>query len=124
RLDAGELRLSLGRIARLADTYPGHLADPSAAWAEGDEELLAEAASRGLVRRGAVPSLRSGANVLLVARSEVRASAASQVSVRPAEPLRRALTARGARVRHVDVAEADGDRAGSLTGVDALVYAS
>ncbi|HZW27385.1 MAG TPA: beta-N-acetylhexosaminidase [Trueperaceae bacterium] len=124
RLDRGEVAGSLVRLANLAYRFPGGPADPDAAWREGDEELLAEAARRGLVVTGEPPRLRPGDTALLVARAEVRASAASQVSVRPADPLARALERRGLTVRRVDAADPAADPRTALAGADAVVYAS
>src|SRR5690606_40231529 len=116
RLDRGEVAGSLVCLANLAYRFPGGPADPDAAWREGDEELLAEAARRGLVVTGEPPRLRPGDTALLVARAEVRASAASQVSVRPADPLARALERRGLTVRRVDAADPAADPRTALAG--------
>ncbi|HEX7000303.1 MAG TPA: beta-N-acetylhexosaminidase, partial [Trueperaceae bacterium] len=113
------------RLAELSRRFPGHAPDPDAAWREGDEELLAEAARRGLAQRGELPRLKPGETVLLLARNEVRASAAAQVTVRPAAPLKRFLEEAGVHVRHVDVETASPEEMPALLqGVDAAVYAS
>ncbi len=124
RLDPAEVVASLGRLARLAARFPGRRGDPEAAWRDGDEALLAEAARRGLVVTGEPPRLRPGATVLLAARAQVRASAAAQVTVRPADPLQGALEARGVTVRRLDPTEPFPALPALLAGADALVYAS
>lgn len=88
-----------------ADAHP----DAASAWRDGDEALLTTAAKRGLVALGRLPRLRPGDEVVLVAAETVRASAASQVTARPAEPLARALSERGIRVRRVRIGDATGD---------------
>ncbi|HEX7040405.1 MAG TPA: beta-N-acetylhexosaminidase [Trueperaceae bacterium] len=124
RLDAAEVAASLGRVARLSARFSGRRGDPADAWRDGDEALLAEAARRGLVVTGEPPRLWPGATVLLVARPQVRASAAAQVTVRPADPLERALRERGVAVRRLDPTEPRGDLRALLAGADALLYAS
>lgn len=124
RLDPAEVAASLGRIAALAARFPGRPADPGAAWREGDEDVMAEAARRGLVVIGEPPTLRAGDRVVLAARPEVRASAAAQVTVRPADPLARALERRGVRVERLDVTGPLHDLPALLPGASALVYAS
>jgi beta-N-acetylhexosaminidase len=124
RLDRGEVAASLRRLSDLAKRFPGRRPDPIAAWRVGDSDLLAEAARRGLVVSGEVQRLRPGSRVLLAARREVKASAASQVVARPADPLAKALEERGVRVGRLDPTEPFGDLSGLLAGADALIYAS
>ncbi len=125
---ASEGRVDLGasrrRLESLASRFPATSPNPAFAWREGDEELLAAAASRGLAQRGKLPELAVGSRVLLVARDEVRASAAAQVVVRPAAALRRALSDAGVDVRHVDVTTLAPGELEGLQGYDAVVYAS
>ena len=113
------------RIAALARAFPGASPDPGSAWQAGDEETLARAARMGLEERGELPRLVPGSRVLLLARDEVRASAAAQVVVRPAAPFARALDVAGVQVRHVDVEKVtEQDVPALLDGVDAALYVS
>lgn len=124
RLARDEVAASVGRLSRLTARFPGAPPDPDGAWRDGDEDVLAEAARRGLVVTGEPTRFAPGATVVLAARPEVTASAASQVRVRPAEPLARALEARGVSVRRLDPTALPADLGGALAGADALVYAS
>ncbi len=125
--EEGKVDLSgpLRRLAQLSRRFPGLAPDPDSAWRDGDEDLLAEAARRGLSQRGELPRLTPGQTVLLLAREEVRASAAAQVIVRPAAPLKRSLEEAGVVVRHVNIENvAAEDVPALLRDVDAAVYAS
>ncbi len=102
RLDAAERTASAARLQAFHERFSAAAwPDPTSAWRDGDEALLAAAARRGLVALGDVPRLRRGDEVVVVAADTVRASAASQVTVRPVEPLERALAERGVRMRRV-----------------------
>src|SRR5690606_7323693 len=85
RLDA------LKRLSR-----PRHA--PAEALRDGDVELLAGAAARGMVALGELPRLRPGARVLLVAAQATRQSAATQATVSPAAGLADALREHGVEV--------------------------
>jgi beta-N-acetylhexosaminidase len=100
RLDTNELERSIQRIRRLGRRYPG-LSNPEAAWTEGDEALLAEAARRALVKLGEVQALEPGSDLTLVAARQVATSAASQTTVMPVRELVAALEAQGLSVTQV-----------------------
>ena len=91
RLEPNALTASLERVSKLARCYPAQ-PDPDAAWAEGDAALSQEAAGRGLIRIG---ELNTSLPLTLVAAAQVRASAASQTTVSPAETLRDVLAQSG-----------------------------
>lgn len=129
RLDESRLQLSLARLRRLSDAYPGRDAHPSDAWPIGVEELLREAAGRGLVALGDLPRLGAGSRVVLVSAGASRQSAATQATVRPAEGLVRELRELGAEVIEIeyerDVAEAAAEAAlRSAEEADLLLFAS
>jgi len=134
RLSGAEYAASQQRIAALAHQYAVTESDPSSAWrADGsDEELLREAALRGLVVRGDLPRLRHGDRVILVARESVFTNAAAQVTVRPADHLSVALEAAGVRVTRFsvddvsldDVARSAGSSGDEDAAAAAIVYAS
>ena len=105
-LDPDELDRSVERLSRLAADFPA-TPDPSAAWQTGDDELLREAARRGLVAIGVLPRLHAGDRVVLVAAGEVVTSAASQVRASPAEAFGAALASRGVDVVPVGYAAAE-----------------
>jgi beta-N-acetylhexosaminidase len=94
QLEPAALSASYTRISALAERYPAQN-DPEAAWREGDEALLQEAARRALVRFG---SLDLSGPLTLVAAEQVRASAASQATVSPLRGLEAALTEAGEQV--------------------------
>ena len=127
-LDPAELDRSLERLARLAAAFPA-APDPSSAWRDGDDELLREAALRGLVAIGSLPVLRTGDRVTLVAAGEVVASAASQVRARPADAFAAGLASRGMDVVPVGYALSDmesvGDRLrAAADGSDVVLFVS
>ena len=129
RLETAKLEVSLGRLERLSDSYPGGASDAEAAWGSGAEELLVEAARRALVALGEIPRLTPGTRVVLVAAGASLQSAATQATVRPAEGLAKALRDRGAEVIEVEYDRSEvtgaGERAIEATrGSDLLVFAS
>ncbi len=91
RLEPASVERSLERVAALARRYPAQ-PDSDAAWAEGDAALLQEAAGRAVVQFG---KLDIKLPFTLVAAAQVRASAASQTTVSPAETLREVLDQAG-----------------------------
>ena len=95
RLEPASVKRSLGRVATLARRYPAQ-SNPEAAWNEGDEALLREAASRGLVKFG---ELTVKSPLTLVAATQVQASAASQTTVSPVEKLQDVLEGAGFSVQ-------------------------
>ena len=129
RLDGAKLEVSLDRLRKLSGDFPGTAADPSGAWRVGSEELMLEAASRGLVALGELPRISAGARVVLVAAAASRQSAATQATVRPASGLVHQLELLGASVVEVEydrggteaVAEASLQAA---AGADLLLFAS
>lgn len=95
RLEPASVGASLERIAGLARRYPAQ-PNPEAAWDDGDEALLQDAAARGLVRFG---DLKITSPLTLVAATQVQASAASQTTVSPAHKLRDVLETAGFSVQ-------------------------
>ncbi len=91
RLEPDAVVKSLARVAALVRRYPAQV-NPDAAWAEGDAALLQEAAGRSVVQIG---KLDIKLPLTLVAAAQVRASAASQTTVSPAETLREVLDQAG-----------------------------
>lgn len=100
RLAPAEYAASQARVAALAERFPAGAWQPGDAWRSdgSDEELLGEAASRGLVLRGDPPALTAGDRIILVAREQVFTNAAAQVKVRPATSLATALGEAGIAV--------------------------
>ena len=111
RLDPAEYAAAQARIAALAQRFPAGQWRPDDAWrADGsDEELLGEAAFRGLVVRGEPPTVTAGDRVMLIAREQVFTNAAAQVTVRPATALATALSAAGVDVTRFAPDELDLD---------------
>jgi beta-N-acetylhexosaminidase len=105
RLDRAALAASQERLDRLRRAFPPR-PDVAGAWTDGDERLLDEAARRSLVALGRLPLLGEGSRVLLVAAEATRQSAASQLTVRPAEGLVAALRSRGVAVEELEYAPA------------------
>jgi len=95
RLEPAAVAASLERVFSLARLYPAY-PNPEAAWSEGDEALLQKVAARGLVGFG---ELTVKSPLTLVAATQVRASAASQTTVSPAEKLRDVLEEAGFSVQ-------------------------
>jgi len=69
-----------------------------------DRAVMARATKTGLVTLGRLPRLGPGTRVAFLATSEVRASAASQVSARPADELVAELLRRGVNVSRLELA--------------------
>jgi len=99
RLDAEEVSRSAGRVAELSRRYPAR-PNPDAAWREGDEALLKEAARRAVVKLGDLRPLPPGARLTVVAAERVATSAASQLVVSPARALVAALEEAGFSVTY------------------------
>ena len=93
RLDPEETARSLGRIRHFAHCFPAH-PDPDAAWREGDEALLDEAARRALVALGGFEALEP-TPCLVVWAENTAGGAASDVTKPPVEKLIEELTAQG-----------------------------
>jgi beta-N-acetylhexosaminidase len=101
RLDAGALAASGERLERLRSAFPAR-PEPGNGWRDGDDRLLDEAARRSLVSLGRLPRLEAGTRVLLVSAEAARQSAATQVTVRPAEGLAAALLEQGVAVEGLE----------------------
>lgn len=110
RLEPAEVARNLERLRRLAKRYPV-TPDPEAAWREGDEALLAEAARRAVVVLGELEPLTAGSSLTLVSAAGTVGGAASDRVSTPAEALSGVLEARGLRVRQLfyDRGALDGD---------------
>jgi len=119
-----------GRIAAFVSAYPASPSGGNLGPVEvADRATMATATKRGLVSIGALPRLRPGDRVALLAMSAVRANAASQLSARPADALVDELTRRGAQVlRHDLVWGEANDPTPWLGGLglvpDAVIYVS
>lgn len=87
RLDPTEVQRSLERLASLAGSYPASRPEPDRAFSPGDDELLDEAARRGLVRIGEIPQLQPGASLTVVTASGVWRNSAEQERVSPGPDL-------------------------------------
>lgn len=129
-LGRGEVAVASGRIAAFVSAYPASPSGGNLGPVEvADRATMATATKRGLVSIGALPRLRPGDRVALLAMSAVRANAASQLSARPADALVDELTRRGAQVlRHDLVWGEANDPTPWLGGLglvpDAVIYVS
>jgi beta-N-acetylhexosaminidase len=93
-LDPAQASASQRRLDELAARYPARY-QPGAAWREGDEALLDEAAARGLVLVGALEPLTPDVPLAVVAAREVAAGGASEEGGSPGEALVRQLREAG-----------------------------
>ncbi len=130
-LDSAELAAAQARLAGFAREYParstgGRLDELVEA---ADRATMARATKAGLVILGRLPRLHSGTRVAFLATSAVRASAASQLSAKPADGLVAELRRRGVDVlRHELVLDEASDPTPWLGGInplpDVVLYAS
>jgi beta-N-acetylhexosaminidase len=93
-LDPARVRASLRRLEAVARRYAPRY-QPEAAWQEGDEALLDEAAARGLVTVGGLEPLTPEVPLAVVAAREVAAGGASEEGGSPGEALVRQLREAG-----------------------------
>lgn len=114
RLDPAAVAASRARLARLAAAFPP---GPAPYDDTADRALMAATARRALVAFGALPRLAPEARVVVVGAAEVRASAATDATARPAQALVDALTAAGYRARWV---ASDGDHGAAAAPGGAL----
>ncbi|HEX7004125.1 MAG TPA: beta-N-acetylhexosaminidase [Trueperaceae bacterium] len=129
RLDEVKLKDSLARLERLSNAFPGIGADLAAAFPEGAEERLRDAARLGSVAIGDLPHLSRGSRVVLVAAGASRQSAATQATVRPAAGLAGELRELGAEVAEIEYRRGEADSAAeaalrAANGRDLLIFAS
>lgn len=119
-IDAGA---SLARLDRLSRDFPGRPPAPEAAWAPGDEELLARAAASALVTTGPLPRLEPEVPVTLVTSEGVWVNSAQQQRVSPGEDLAQELERAGVPVRLLRYRAEQLDEAGYADGLLAALGA-
>jgi beta-N-acetylhexosaminidase len=118
RLDPKEVEDKLRRISRLAAKYTPK-PNPAGAWQAGDEELLREAAIRGMAMIGDFKLIEKSQKVVIVAPTKFHVSIASMLSTKPQELLAAELTARGYQVETAFYDPEQIDEAMVLAKIDA-----
>lgn len=101
RLNPTEVHHSLNRLASLVKQFPGFAPQPDQAHTPGDADLLDEAAARGLVRIGEVPTLKPGGAVTVITAAAVWRNSAEQERVSPGPDLIEELERQGFNVTAV-----------------------
>lgn len=97
RLDSNEVERSVKRLKDLSRRFPA-TPDPEAAWQDGDETLLQDAARRAVTVLGDFKPLKPDASLTLVAPGNEQGGAASDKVDTPAEGFARELAAKGFKV--------------------------
>ncbi len=95
QLDPAALASARRRLDAVAARFPAAPACPAEAWQPGDEQLLADAASRGLVKYGQLPRLNRSEAVTVVTPARSQIQGATQQLVSPGREFTELLTAEG-----------------------------
>ena len=97
RLSEEEVGRSLQRLERMARRYPAQ-PQPDAAWRDGDEALLAEAARRAVVTLGDFEPFAPNSSLYLITAQRVAGGAASDAVDKPTKALADELSQLGFEV--------------------------